>query len=94
MVNILMWLDRECTLLKSRFKFADFCRKLLAEAALQNLDFSTAEMAFVRQNDYAGVQLIKKLATVQSTQLKKAMIACALKNYDEAEALYVKCDRR
>lgn len=67
---------------------------LLAEAALQNLDLSTAEMAYVRRNDFAGIQLIKKLTNVQNVQLKKAMIACALKNYDEAEALYLKIDRR
>jgi hypothetical protein len=67
---------------------------LLAEAALQNLDLSTAEMAYVRRSDFAGVQLIKKLTNIQNVQLKKAMIACALQNYDEAEALYLKSDRR
>ena len=34
---------------------------LLAEAALEKLDFATAERAFVKTGDYNGVQLVKRL---------------------------------
>lgn len=69
-------------------------RRLLAEAAVQNLDLSTAEMAYVRRSDYAGIQLIKKLSTMQNNQLKKALIASYFNKFDEAETLYLKSDRR
>lgn len=71
-----------------------FCRRLLAEAALQNLDLATAEMAYVRRSDYGGIQLIKKLSNIQNGQLKKAMIAAYFNDFNEAEELYLKADRK
>ncbi|XP_065214168.1 WD repeat-containing protein 35 [Planococcus citri] len=68
--------------------------RLLAEAALQNLDLTTAEMAYVRCNDYGGIQLIKKLSNIQNVQLKKATIAAYFGKFDEAEELYLMADRR
>lgn len=70
------------------------CRRLLAEAALQKMDLSTAEMAYVKRNDYAGVQLIKRLGNLSNDNLKKALVESYLGNFDEAEKLYLKCDRR
>ena len=69
-------------------------RRLLAEAAIQELDLSTAEAAFVRCNDYAGIQFIKRLTNIHSDQLKRAEVAAYFKDFDEAEKLYLEADRR
>ncbi|XKL59501.1 hypothetical protein PGB90_000517 [Kerria lacca] len=68
--------------------------RLLAEAALRKMNLSIAEMAFVRRNDYAGVQLIKKLSDLQNDQMKKALMESYFRNFDGAENLYLKLDRR
>lgn len=51
-------------------------------------------MAYVKRNDYGGIQLIKKLSNIQNTQLKKATIAAYFNDFEEAEELYLKADRR
>lgn len=68
--------------------------RLLAEASLKTLDFETAENAFVRCSNYPGIQLIKKLKTIQSDALQKAEVSAFFGNFDEAEKLYIDADRR
>lgn len=68
--------------------------RLLAEASLKKLDFETAENAFVRCANYPGIQLIKRLRTIQNELLQKAEISAFFGNFDEAEKLYVDGDRR
>lgn len=68
--------------------------RLLAEASLKKLDFETAENAFVRCTNYPGIQLIKRLQTIQSESLQKAEVAAFFGNFDEAEKLYTDADRR
>lgn len=68
--------------------------RLLAEASLKKLDFETAENAFVRCTNYPGIQLIKRLRTIQSEALQKAEVAAFFGNFDEAEKLYTDADRR
>ncbi|XP_046679205.1 WD repeat-containing protein 35-like [Homalodisca vitripennis] len=68
--------------------------RLLAEAAVKKLDLVTAEAAFVRCSDYAGVQLVKRIANVTSDHLKRAQVAAYLHEFDEAEQLYLDADRR
>lgn len=68
--------------------------RLLAGAALKQLDFETAENAFVRCTNYPGIQLIKRLRTIQSDALQKAEIAAFFGDFDAAEKLYVDADRR
>lgn len=68
--------------------------RLLAEAALKQLDFETAENAFVRCTNYPGIQLIKRLRTIQSEAFQKAEVAAFFGNFDEAEKLYIDADRR
>lgn len=68
--------------------------RLLAEASLKQLDLETAETAFVRSNNYPGVQLIKRLNAIQNEQLKKAEIAAFYGDFDDAEKLYLDADRR
>lgn len=68
--------------------------RLLAEASLKQLDLETAETAFVRSNNYPGVQLIKRLKAIQSEPLQKAEIAAFYGDFDDAEKLYMEADRR
>lgn len=68
--------------------------RLLAEASLKQLDLVTAETAFVRSNNYPGVQLIKRLNAIQNETLKKAEIAAFYGDFDDAEKLYMDADRR
>ncbi|CAG0916326.1 unnamed protein product [Notodromas monacha] len=53
--------------------------RLLAESALNRLDLSTAEAAFVRCKDYPGIQFTKQLENIQSEALKRAEIAAYFK---------------
>ena len=57
------------------------------------MDLATAEAAFVRCSDYAGIQFIKRLSNIHSDQLKKAEVAAYFKDFDEAEKLYLEADR-
>lgn len=68
--------------------------RLLAEAAIHELDLPTAEAAFVRCSDYTGIQFIKRLANIHSDQIKRAEVAAYFKDFDEAEKLYLEADRR
>ncbi|KAF6214979.1 hypothetical protein GE061_009727 [Apolygus lucorum] len=68
--------------------------RLLAEAAIKNLDLKTAESAFVRCSDYPGIQLVKKLTNVTNDQIKRAQIASYFGDFNEAEKLYLDVDRR
>ena len=68
--------------------------RLLAEASLKLLDFDTAEGAFVRCTNYPGIQLIKRLRTIQNQNLQKAEISAFFGDFDDAEKLYIDADRR
>jgi len=70
------------------------CRALLAEVALSNLNAPMAEHAFVRLQDYAGIQFVKKLNNVQKEALRRAEVAAYFGRFDEAEKLYLENDRR
>ena len=48
---------------------------LLAEAALEKLDFATAERAFVHTGDYNGVQLVKRLNHLGDKSKQRAEVA-------------------
>lgn len=71
---------------------------LLAEAALKNFEaesaLETAEAAFVRRNDYAGIRFVSRLNALHSNALKKAEILAYFKDYDAAEKIYQNEDRR
>lgn len=78
--------------------FAHFFRLLLAEAALKNFEsenaLETAEAAFVRRNDYAGIRFVSRLNALHSNALKKAEILAYFKDFDAAEKIYHNEDRR
>lgn len=68
--------------------------RLIAEAAVKELDLDAAEMAFVRCSDYPGVQLVRRLRGLHSEALRKAQVAAWFANYQQAENLYLEADRR
>eukprot|EP00747_Dinoflagellata_sp_TGD_P185914 gnl/TRDRNA2_/TRDRNA2_42708_c0_seq1.p1 gnl/TRDRNA2_/TRDRNA2_42708_c0~~gnl/TRDRNA2_/TRDRNA2_42708_c0_seq1.p1 ORF type:complete len:1239 (+),score=279.59 gnl/TRDRNA2_/TRDRNA2_42708_c0_seq1:153-3869(+) len=68
--------------------------RLLAEAALDQLDFSVAEKAFVRFEDYQGIQLVKRLRLLDDRVKQKAEVAAYFQRFDEAESLYREIDRK
>merc|ERR1740117_788180 len=68
--------------------------RLLAEAALDQLDFSVAEKAFVRFEDYQGIQLVKRLKLLDDRIKQKAEVAAYFQRFDEAESLYRDIDRK
>ncbi|XP_028043319.1 WD repeat-containing protein 35 isoform X1 [Bombyx mandarina] len=71
---------------------------LLAEAALRKFEsenaVETAEAAFVRRNDYAGIKFVSRLNALHSSALKKAEIMAYFKDFDAAEKIYLNEDRR
>ncbi|KAJ3613075.1 hypothetical protein NHX12_019331 [Muraenolepis orangiensis] len=68
--------------------------RLLAEAALQQLDLKRAEQAFVHCKDYQGIELVKRLANLQSEAMKQAEVAAYFSRFEEAERMYLDMDRR
>ena len=68
--------------------------RLLAEAAVEALDLTTAETAFVRCKDYPGIQFVKRLSNITNSTIQKAEVAAWFCQYDEAERLYLEVDRR
>jgi WD repeat-containing protein 35 len=68
--------------------------RLIAEAALEKLDFKVAERAFIKNEDYFGILFVKRLKDFDEKNKQKAEIACFYKRYDEAEQIYKDIDRK
>jgi len=68
--------------------------RLLAEAALQKLDFATADKAFVMSVDYMGVQFVKRCRLLDDEKKQAAEVAQYFGKFDEAEKIYVAMDRK
>ena len=68
--------------------------KLLATAALEDLELDIAEKAFVRCGDYYGVQLVKQLLLMPDKMKARAEAALYLSKFDEAENIYREIDRK
>lgn len=67
---------------------------LLAEAALEHLDFGMAERGFVKCGDYSGIQYVKRLQLLNDRVKQKAEVAAYFQQFDDAETLYRKIDRK
>mmetsp|Transcript_8336 Transcript_8336/g.17822 ORF Transcript_8336/g.17822 Transcript_8336/m.17822 type:complete len:1276 (-) Transcript_8336:992-4819(-) len=67
--------------------------RILAEHALEGLDFAMADKAFVRCADYQGIQFVKHLQKLDDKAKQRAEVAVYFKRFDEAEQLYHKMDR-
>ena len=68
--------------------------RLLAETALQQLDFATADKAFVHCTDYMGVQFVKRCRLLDDEKKAAAEVAAYFGRFDEAEKIYREMDRR
>ncbi|XP_062523267.1 WD repeat-containing protein 35-like, partial [Corticium candelabrum] len=68
--------------------------RLLAETALERLELDIADKAFVRCQDYQGIQFIKRLKRLDSETKQQAEVAAYFKWFEEAERLYLDMDRR
>lgn len=68
--------------------------RLVAEAALKEMNLTVAESALVRSRDYSKVSFVKKLKEINNDSIKRARIATYFKNFDEAEKIYMEADRR
>ena len=62
--------------------------KLIAEEALEASQFTLAEKAFVKSEDYFGVNFIKKIQMIDDKNKRKAEIAAFYGRFDEAEQIY------
>jgi WD repeat-containing protein 35 len=67
--------------------------RILAEHALEKLDFPIADKAFVRCADYQGIQFVKRLQLLDDKAKQNAEVAAYFKRFDEAEAIYRDIDR-
>ena len=68
--------------------------RLLAESALQKLDFPVADKAFVNCVDYMGVQFVKRCRLLDDDKKQAAEVAAYFGKFDEAERIYREMDRR
>ncbi|KAJ3217132.1 WD repeat-containing protein 35 [Dinochytrium kinnereticum] len=68
--------------------------RLIADAALEALNFSVAQKAYIRCADYAGLQFIKRLLKLEDPQKQKAEISAHFSQYDVSERLYLEIDRK
>jgi WD repeat-containing protein 35 len=68
--------------------------KLIAEAALDKLDFQIAEKAFVKIEDYHGIKFLKRLKNIDDKHKQKAEISAYFNKFDEAEQIYREIDRK
>lgn len=68
--------------------------KLLATAAVEDLELTVAEKAFVRCGDYYGIQLVKQLQLMTDKMKAKAEASVYLGKFDEAETIYREIDRK
>ena len=67
---------------------------LVAESALENLDFAIAEKAVVQCKDYAAIQFVKRIQTLDEPGKQKAEIHAYYHRFDEAEKTYKDMDRK
>lgn len=68
--------------------------RLLAEAALEQLDFTVADKAFVRYQDYQGIQFVKRLKLLNSKPQQKAEVEAYFKRFADAERIYMSLDKK
>jgi len=68
--------------------------RLLAEAALEELNFNIAERSFVRCSDFQGIQYVKRLRSMEDKMKQRAEVSAYFQRFDEAESLYREIDRK
>jgi WD repeat-containing protein 35 len=68
--------------------------RILAESALEQLNFLVADKAFVRCQDYQGIQFVKRLKLLTDRNRQKAEVAAYFRRFDEAENIYLSVDQK
>eukprot|EP00118_Oscarella_pearsei_P023857 m.291355 g.291355 ORF g.291355 m.291355 type:complete len:179 (+) comp40725_c0_seq35:331-867(+) len=68
--------------------------RLLAETALERLNLDMADKAFVRCQDFQGIQFVKRIKKLDSETKQQAEVAAFFHRFEEAERLYLDMDRR
>jgi WD repeat-containing protein 35 len=63
--------------------------RILAESALEQLNFVVADKAFVRCSDYQGIQFVKRLKVLTDRKQQRAEVAVYFRRFDEAENIYL-----
>lgn len=58
--------------------------KIVAERALEQLDFTSAERALFKVDDYKALKLIKRIETLDDRNKQKAAVLAFYGKYDEA----------
>ena len=67
--------------------------RLMAENALEKVELSIAERAFVRCSDYHGIHFVKRLQMLDDLHTRRAEIATYFRKFDDAEKLYMQIHR-
>jgi len=67
--------------------------RLLAESALAKLEFDIADRAFVRCQDYPGIDFIKRLRKLDDPHKQKAEVSVYFQRFEEAERMFMEIDR-
>ncbi|CAD7700281.1 unnamed protein product [Ostreobium quekettii] len=67
--------------------------RILAEHFLCELNFEETEKAFVRCEDYHGIQFVDRLQRLRDSEIQKAEIDFYFQRFDEAERRYLSIDR-
>ncbi|KAA0156222.1 hypothetical protein FNF29_01012 [Cafeteria roenbergensis] len=67
--------------------------RLIADAAMQRLDFVTAERALAACSDYAGIQMVKRLRRLPDPDKQRAEVAAFFRRFGDAESIYLESDR-
>ena len=65
-----------------------------AKKALDDFDFISAEKAFLKMDNYKGLQFIKRLSLLDDKEKQKGEIQAFYKKYDEAEEVFKKAERK
>ena len=67
---------------------------LLAETALEQLNFSIADKAFVHCQDYQGIQFVKRLKCLNDRRKQRAEVCAYFRRFDEAEGLFLSMEEK
>ncbi|EGT47659.1 hypothetical protein CAEBREN_07258 [Caenorhabditis brenneri] len=67
---------------------------MIATYSIKNHQYDTAAHAFVKLQDYAGLQFVKKLRNISEIGLRNAEILAYEEKLEEAREMFVLCDRK
>ncbi|CCW60259.1 unnamed protein product [Phytomonas sp. EM1] len=67
---------------------------IFAEHALMKLNFTYAEMAFIKARDYPAIQFVKRIHSMDDKRKQEAEIHAYFHRIDEAEKIYRDMDRK